>query len=51
MIWRAPAASAAASTCPQPKLDAVSGAGRPPGSRARPQASASSITAISPRRA
>ncbi len=43
---RAPASSAAAMTCPNPVLEAVSGASTPPGSRTRPQASASSTTAV-----
>ena len=50
-IRRAPDSSAARSTSPAPKLDAVSGADRPPGSRARPQTPANSTTATSPRRA
>ena len=46
-----PASSAAPMTSPSPRLVAVSGASRPPGSRHSPDTSAISTTAVSPRRA
>jgi len=43
--WRQPRSRAARTSSPVPRLVAVVGAGRPPGSRRSPDASASSTTA------